>query len=238
VSGRSGRRRIRLFVLLSGALILASLVPLVVAEAVLIRRNRRTLETLEEKYLTRSSAAIADHIASYYGSAGQQLTKAADAIRLALQLTGKDPFGSAGGAEILGGVLQGQSALVALRAVNLEGRGSFVGPDLHSPEMDFEFRRGFESARDGVQYAGELRRERRGRARQPVTDSRGRASASWRPSCPGSPSSASSRTRRGARFARHWWTGAGASSFPRRPREAVPSTVLLWSRTSCASRRG
>ncbi len=155
MSGRSGRRRIRLFVLLSGALILASLVPLVVAEAVLIRRNRRTLETLEEKYLTRSSAAIADHIASYYASAGQQLTKAADAIRLALQLTGKDPFGSADGAEILGGVLQGQSALVALRAVNLEGRGSFVGPDLHSPEMDFEFRKGFESARDGVLYAGQ-----------------------------------------------------------------------------------
>ena len=76
VSGRSGRRRIRLFVLLSGALILASLVPLLVAEAVLIRRNRRTLETLEEKYLTRSSAAIADHISTYYGAAGQQLTKA------------------------------------------------------------------------------------------------------------------------------------------------------------------
>jgi HD-GYP domain-containing protein (c-di-GMP phosphodiesterase class II) len=155
VSGRSGRRRIRLFVLLSGALILASLVPLVVAEAVLIRRNRRTLETLEEKYLTRSSAAIADHISAYYGAAGQQLTKAADAIRLSVQLTGKDPFGSTEGAQILGGVLQGQSALVALRAVNLEGRGSFVGPDLHSPEMDFEFRRGFESARDGVRYASE-----------------------------------------------------------------------------------
>jgi putative nucleotidyltransferase with HDIG domain len=155
VSGRSGRRRIRLFVLLSGALILASLVPLLVAEAVLIRRNRRTLETLEEKYLTRSSAAIADHISTYYGAAGQQLTKAADAIRLAVQLTGKDPFDSTDAAEILGGVLQGQSALVALRAVNLEGQGSFVGPDLHSPEMDFEFRKGFESARDGVRYTGE-----------------------------------------------------------------------------------
>jgi putative nucleotidyltransferase with HDIG domain len=155
VSGRSGRRRIRLFVLLSGALILASLVPLLVAEAVLIRRNRRTLETLEEKYLTRSSAAIADHISTYYGAAGQQLTKAADAIRLAVRLTGKDPFGSVEGAEILGGVLQGQSALVALRAVNLEGSGSFVGPDLHSAEMDFEFRKGFETARDGLRYAGE-----------------------------------------------------------------------------------
>ena len=39
--------------------------------------------------------------------------------------------------------------------MNLEGKGSFVGPDLHSPEMDFEFRKGFESARDGVRYAGE-----------------------------------------------------------------------------------
>src|SRR6185503_9050181 len=155
VSGGSGRRRIRLFVLLSGALILASLVPLLVAEAVLIRRNRRTLETLEEKYLTRSSAAIADHISGYYGAAAQQLTKAGDAIRLAVQLTGKDPFGSTEGAEILGGVLQGQNALVALRAVNLDGQGSFVGPDLHSPEMNFEFRKGFESARDGVRYAGE-----------------------------------------------------------------------------------
>jgi putative nucleotidyltransferase with HDIG domain len=154
VSGRSGRRRIRLFVLLSGALILASLLPLVVAEAVLIRRNRRTLETLEEKYLTRSSAAIADHIAAYYTGAGQQLTKAADAIRLAVQLTGKDPFGSADGPEILGSVLSGQTQLAALRGVNLEGRGSFVGPDVRSPEMDFEFRKGFESARDGVRYEG------------------------------------------------------------------------------------
>ncbi len=51
--------------LLSGALILASLVPLAVAEVALIARNRRTLETLEEKYLTRSSAATADHIAAY-----------------------------------------------------------------------------------------------------------------------------------------------------------------------------
>jgi len=154
VSGRSGHRRIRLFVLLSGALILASLIPLAVAESVLIRRNRRTLETLEEKYLTRSSAAIADHIAAYYAAAGQQLTKAADAIRLAVQLTGKDPFGGAGGPEILGSALSGQTQLSALRGVNLDGRGSFVGPDVNSPDVDFEFRKGFESARDGLRYEG------------------------------------------------------------------------------------
>ncbi|HKD20175.1 MAG TPA: cache domain-containing protein, partial [Thermoanaerobaculia bacterium] len=155
MSGRSGRRRIRLFVLLSGALILASLIPLAVAEAVLIRRNQRTLETLEEKYLTRSSAAIADHIAAYYAAAAQQLTKAGDAIRLAMVLTGKDPFGSADGPEILGSVLAGQTELAAIRGVNLEGRGSFVGVDVHSPDIDFEFRKGFESARDGVRYAGD-----------------------------------------------------------------------------------
>ena len=154
MSGRSGHRRIRLFVLLSGALILASLIPLAVAEAVLIRRNRRTLETLEEKYLTRSSAAIADHIAAYYSAAEQQLTKAADAIRLAVQLTGKDPFGGAGGPEILGSALSGQTQLSALRGVNLDGRGSFVGPDVKSPDVDFEFRKGFESARDGLRYEG------------------------------------------------------------------------------------
>ena len=155
VSGRSGRRRIRLFVLLSGALILASLVPLVVAEAVLIRRNQRTLETLEEKYLTRSSAAIADHIAAYYAAAAQQLTKAGDAIRLAIVLTGKDPFGSTDGPEILGSVLAGQTELAAIRGVNLEGRGSFVGADVNASDIDFEFRKGFESARDGVRYAGD-----------------------------------------------------------------------------------
>ncbi len=154
MSGRSGRRRIRLFVLLSGALILASLVPLLVAEAVLIRRNRRTLENLEEKYLTRSSAAIADHIANYYASAEQQLAKAADAIRLGKHLTNKDPFSQAAGLDILKSALQVAGPLFALRGVNLEGVGSFVGPDVRAPEIDLEFRKGFESARDGARYVG------------------------------------------------------------------------------------
>jgi putative nucleotidyltransferase with HDIG domain len=156
VTGSATRRhRIRLFVLLSGALILASLVPLLVAEAVLIRRNRSALETAEEKYLTRSSAAIADHIAAFYQGADQQLTKAIDAIRLAAHLTGKDPFGSAEGPDILGTVLRAPGQLAAIRGVNLSGEGSFVGPDLHSKDMDFEFRKGFESARDGVRYTGD-----------------------------------------------------------------------------------
>ncbi|HEX4440497.1 MAG TPA: hypothetical protein VH854_10535, partial [Thermoanaerobaculia bacterium] len=150
----SGRRRIRLFALLSGALILVSLVPLVVSEAVLIRRNRRTLETLEEKYLTRSSAAIADHIANYYDSAEQQLLKAVDVIQVAAHLTGKDPFNRNDAPEILKGALQVAGPLTALRAVNLQGQGSFVGPNVELPAIELEFRRGFESARDGARYVG------------------------------------------------------------------------------------
>jgi putative nucleotidyltransferase with HDIG domain len=155
VNGGSGRRRIRLFVLLSGALILASLVPLAVAEAVLIRRNRRTLEMLEEKYLTRSSAAMADHISAYYARAEQELTRAADAIRLAVRLTGSEAFSGSAGLDLLGSVLHDQSPLVAVRGVDLKGVGSFVGPDLRSSEMDLEFRKGFEAARDGGRYAGD-----------------------------------------------------------------------------------
>jgi len=151
---KPGRRRIRLFVLLCGALVFASIVPLLVSDGVLIRRNRRTLETLEEKYLTRSSSALADHVAAFYASARQGLESAADSLRLAQQLTGKDPFTSSDVPTILGSVISDRRPLVALRAFNFQGQGSFVGPDVHVPEVDFEFRRGFESARDGAVYEG------------------------------------------------------------------------------------
>jgi putative nucleotidyltransferase with HDIG domain len=151
---KPGRRRIRLFVLLCGALVFASIVPLLVSDGVLIRRNRRTLETLEEKYLTRSSSALADHVAAFYASARQGLEAAADSLRLAQQLTGKDPFTSSDVPTILGSVISDRRPLVALRAFNFQGQGSFVGPDVHLPEVDFEFRRGFESARDGAVYEG------------------------------------------------------------------------------------
>ena len=154
MTGSSAGRRIRLFVLLSGALILVSVVPLLVSDGVLIGRNRRALETLEEKYLTRSSAALADRIAAYYASATQQLTAAADAIRLVRQLGHRDPFTSSDGPRILNAALKTSGRLVALRGVSLTGRGSFVGPDVTDPKVDYEFRKGFEAARDGKAYAG------------------------------------------------------------------------------------
>ncbi|HEY6065898.1 MAG TPA: HD domain-containing phosphohydrolase [Thermoanaerobaculia bacterium] len=149
------RRRLRLFVLLSGALVLASLVPLLVSDAALIRRNRRALEVLEEKYLTRSSSALADRIAAYHGSAREELANAANSVRLARELTGENPFTSRNGPEILRAVLQGETPLLALRGVNRKGIGSFAGPPRLPSAVEFEFRRAFESARDGASYSGD-----------------------------------------------------------------------------------
>lgn len=140
--------------ILCGALVLASLVPLLVSDGVLIRRNQRALETLEEKYLTRSSSAVADHVSAYYVSAKERLSGAAASLRLSGRLTGRDPFNSADGPRILASVLAGQTQLVALRGVDFVGSGSFVGPDIHSPEVDYEFRKGFEASRDGATYQG------------------------------------------------------------------------------------
>jgi putative nucleotidyltransferase with HDIG domain len=149
-----GRSRIRLFVVLSSALVVASLAPLLVSDAVLIRRNRRALETLEEKYLTRSSSALADRVSAYYASASAQLASAAEGMRLAAQLTGRDPFTSVDGPRMLGTVLKGQKSLLALRGVNLAGLGSFAGPEIGGEAVDEEFRHGFEAARRGERYSG------------------------------------------------------------------------------------
>ena len=151
----AGRRRVRLFVLLSGALVLASLVPLLVSDLALIRRNRRALEVLEEKYLTRSSSALADRIAAYHASARKEVANAANSVRLARELTGENPFTSANGPEILRAALKGETPLLALRGVNRKGIGSFAGPPVLPSTVEFEMRRAFESARDGAFYSGD-----------------------------------------------------------------------------------
>ena len=144
----------RLFVLLCGALVLASLVPLLVSDGVLIRRNQRTLETLEEKYLTRSSAAVADHVAAFYVAARERLNGAGASLRLAGRISGGDPFKAPVGPRILESALAGQSQVIALRGVNFAGSGSFVGPPVRLAQLDYEFRKGFEAAQEGGLYQG------------------------------------------------------------------------------------
>ena len=151
---QSVRRRLRLFVLLTGAFVLASLVPLLISDAALIRRNRRALETLEEKYLTRSSSALADRIAAYHASAREEVANAANSARLARELTGENPFTSENGPEILRAVLRGETPLVAVRGVNRKGLGSFAGPATLPESVQAEFRNAFEIARDGRAYSG------------------------------------------------------------------------------------
>jgi HD-GYP domain-containing protein (c-di-GMP phosphodiesterase class II) len=148
------RRRLRLFVLLSGAFVLASLVPLLISDAALIRRNRRALETLEEKYLTRSSSALADRIAAYHASAREEVANAANSARLARELTGENPFTSGNGPEILRAVLSGDTSLLAVRGVNRKGIGSFAGPETLPEPVQLEFRSAFEVAREGREYSG------------------------------------------------------------------------------------
>jgi len=142
-------------VLLSGALVLASLVPLLVSDLALIRRNRRALEVLEEKYLTRSSSALADRIAAYHASAREEVANTANSVRLARELTGENPFTSVNGPEILRAALKGETPLLALRGVNRKGIGSFAGPPVLPSAVEFELRRAFESARDGAFYSGD-----------------------------------------------------------------------------------
>lgn len=187
-----GRSRIRLFVLVSSALVVASLAPLLVSDLVLIWRNRRALETLEEKYLTRSSSALADRLSAYYASASAQLKGAAERMRLAAQLTGKDPFTSSDGQQMLENALEGQKTLVALRGFNLTGSGLGAGPETGEPAVDEEFRRGFEIARGGARYSGKpfwiaALGTPAAVLAQPVVDSRGEqqgvveALVSWEP---------------------------------------------------------
>ena len=110
---------------------------------------------LEEKYLTRSSSALADRIAAYLASAREEVTNAANSARLARELTGENPFTSVNGPEILRAALKGETPLLALRGVNRRGIGSFAGPPVLPSAVEFELRRAFESARDGAFYSGD-----------------------------------------------------------------------------------
>src|SRR5882724_1196717 len=87
------RPRVRLLWTLLGAMIVVGLVPLVVSHYFLIGINRESLQTLEQKYLTRSAVTIAADVQNLLASNTQQLTKIAGSVRaLRKALGGADPF--------------------------------------------------------------------------------------------------------------------------------------------------
>ena len=148
------RPRIRLFALLVAALAVVSLTPLLVTDRVLIGRNRESLETMEKKYTARSAAAIADSIAAFYRSTGEQLDTIADTMKLSESLSGKDPFSTAASSGMLPEFVKGRSTFLALRVIDHEGHGGAIGPSNLASSIDDEFRRGFLEARDGRRYSG------------------------------------------------------------------------------------
>src|SRR5881392_3278278 len=75
------KRKTRLLWTLLGAMILVGLVPLVVSHYFLIGINRESLQTLEQKYLTRSAVTIAADVQNLLASNTQQLTKIAGSVR-------------------------------------------------------------------------------------------------------------------------------------------------------------
>ncbi|HUP59559.1 MAG TPA: HD domain-containing phosphohydrolase [Thermoanaerobaculia bacterium] len=135
-------RRPRLLWTLLGAMVAVSLLPLVVSHYKLIGINRESLETLEKKYLTRSAVGIATELQNLVSSNRQQLRKIAGS----LVTVGKalppdvDPFLYAAQTQWIADHITPDSDLVALRALNMGGRGAEAVPTNLDPaiikEMD------------------------------------------------------------------------------------------------------
>src|ERR1051325_5813324 len=100
-------RRPRLLWTLLGAMVLVGLLPLVVSHVFLIGINRDSLETLEEKYLTRSAVIISSHMHTLLTSTRQQLMSIAGGLVVMKKavLPGTDPFTYAAQTQWIGNYL-------------------------------------------------------------------------------------------------------------------------------------
>jgi HD-GYP domain-containing protein (c-di-GMP phosphodiesterase class II) len=139
------RKRVRLLWTLLGAMIIVGLVPLVVSHYFLIGINRDSLQTLEQKYLTRSAVTIAADIQNLLTSNSQQLTKIAGSVRVMRKaLAGGDPFLYVAQTGVITDYITPDSDLLGLRILNLAGQGATALPKDLDPsiakEMDFAFR--------------------------------------------------------------------------------------------------
>jgi HD-GYP domain-containing protein (c-di-GMP phosphodiesterase class II) len=150
------RRRFRLLWTLLGAMVLVGLLPLIVSHVFLIGINRDSLETLEEKYLTRSAVAISSDINNLLANNTQQLTKVAAsirAIRSALP-AGSDPFLYAAQANIITDYLPADGDLLALRLLNRSGQGAEAKPAQLEPAIAQELVLALDVASKGQPYIG------------------------------------------------------------------------------------
>src|SRR2546423_7357038 len=135
------RKRVRLLWTLLGAMIIVGLVPLVVSHYFLIGINRESLQTLEQKYLTRSAVTIAADVQNLLASNTQQLTKIAGSVRaMRKALGGADPFLYVAQSGVITDYITPDSDLLGLRILNRSGQGATALPKELDPaiarEMD------------------------------------------------------------------------------------------------------
>jgi HD-GYP domain-containing protein (c-di-GMP phosphodiesterase class II) len=149
------RRRIRLLWTLLGAMILVGLVPLVVSHYFLIGINRESLQTLEQKYLTRSAVTIAADVQNLLASNTQQLTKIAGSVRaMRKALGGADPFLYVAQSGVITDYITPDSDLLGLRILNRSGQGATALPKELDPAIAREMDSALASAAQGQTYTG------------------------------------------------------------------------------------
>ena len=129
MSSKTAITRPRILWTLLGALILVAVIPLIVSHYFLTGINRRSLETLESKYLTRSAVGIANDVNNFTAGEMDRLqTIAAGINAMAVSLgPGTDPFRYAADQGTISNYLGTGNAL-ALWMVNREGRGATAQP--------------------------------------------------------------------------------------------------------------
>ena len=148
-------RRTRLLWTLLSAMIVISLVPLIVSHYFLIGINRESLQTLEQKYLTRSAVTIAANIQSLIASNTQQLTKIAGSVRaMRKALGGGDPFLYVAQSGVITDYITSDSDLLGLRILNRSGQGATALPKELDPAIAKEMDAALAAAAQGTTYTG------------------------------------------------------------------------------------
>src|SRR5205823_5991675 len=149
------KRRVRLLWTLLGAIVIASLVPLVVSHYFLIGINRESLQTLEQKYLTRSAVTIAGDIQNLLASNTQQLTKIAGSVRaMRKALGGADPFLYVAQSGVITDYITPDSDLLGLRILNRAGQGATALPKDLDQAIAKEMNLALAAAGKGQTYTG------------------------------------------------------------------------------------
>ncbi|HEX2062038.1 MAG TPA: HAMP domain-containing protein, partial [Thermoanaerobaculia bacterium] len=156
--GPTAKRRPRLLWTLLGAMVLVGLLPLVVSHYFLIGINRDSLETLEKKYLTRSAVQIASALENLLNSNRQQLSKIAGSIRMMDKALpeGADAFTYAAQSQWVGDYMTPDSDLIALRVLNIEGRGAEAVPTNLDPAIIKEMEIARDVALQGHESTGPI----------------------------------------------------------------------------------